>query len=172
MDPIEINGLFKLDSCSKFKCYIKMIFILLFSEMRRLLCNKKLIIRIISWGPYFSPLIMDESWCHWCQNDPGQARILKILKYFKNLYEKWVKIEREVVNLSISIGLDDLKLAKTGSRSSAKMSLGKIATWVVQVGGAYVNSSKFTCLLPAMYRVYCIHTSKIYESHINCHSVV
>ena len=41
------------------------------------------------------------------------------------------------------------------------MSLGKIATWVVQVGGAYVNSSKFTCLLPAMYSVFCIHMSKI-----------
>ena len=65
-----------------------------------------------------------------------------------------------------------LKLIKTGSRSSAKVSLGKIATWVVQVGGAYANSLKVTCLLPALYRVFCIHMSKIYESHINCHSVV
>ena len=56
-----------------------------------------------------------------------------------------------------------LKPVKTGSRSSVKMSLGKIATWVVQVGRAYTNSSKFLCLLPAIYSVFCIHMSKILE---------
>ena len=56
-----------------------------------------------------------------------------------------------------------LKPVQTGSRSSVKMSLGKIATWVVQVGGAYMNSSKFACLLPAMYSIFCIHTSKFLE---------
>ena len=56
----------------------KMNFILLFSESRRLLCHKNLISMIISWGQYLSPLIMDESWCHWYQNEPGQARIPKI----------------------------------------------------------------------------------------------
>ena len=40
MDPIVSNGNFVLDSCSEFSCYRKGIFILLFSESRRLLCNK------------------------------------------------------------------------------------------------------------------------------------
>ena len=78
MDPIVSNGNFVLDSCSEFSCYRKGVFILLFSESHRLLCNKNWINTTISWGQYFSPLIMDESWCHWYQNDPGQARILKI----------------------------------------------------------------------------------------------
>ena len=50
MDPIVSNGNFVLDSYSEFSCYRKGIFILLFSESHRLLCNKNQINATISWG--------------------------------------------------------------------------------------------------------------------------
>ena len=61
LDPIVLNGNFKLDSCSGFSCYGEMAFILLISESQRLICNKNQIDTTISWGQYFSPLILDES---------------------------------------------------------------------------------------------------------------
>ena len=76
--PIVINVNFVLDFCSEFSCYRKMVFILLISEFCRLLCNKNQIDMIISWGQYFSSLILDESCSHWYQNDPEGPRILKI----------------------------------------------------------------------------------------------
>ena len=59
----------------------KWFFILLVSVMHRLLCNKNQIDQIdmtISRGQYFSPLILDESWSIWYQNDPEGAEILKM----------------------------------------------------------------------------------------------
>ena len=35
-------------------------FILFISELQRLLCNKNRIDKTISWGKYFSPLILDD----------------------------------------------------------------------------------------------------------------
>ena len=78
MDPIVINGDFELDSCSECLCYRKIILILLISESRGVICNKNQIDTTISWGQYFSPLILDESWSHWYHSDPGHPRILEI----------------------------------------------------------------------------------------------
>ena len=60
-------------------------FILLISGMCRLICNKNQIDMTISWGQYFSPLILDESWSHLYQNDPegSDSENIKIFKKFK-----------------------------------------------------------------------------------------
>ena len=42
-----------------------MVFILLFSESHRLLCNKNLIDTTISWGQFLTQQILNESWSHW-----------------------------------------------------------------------------------------------------------
>ena len=61
LDPIVFNGNFVLDFCSVCWCYRKMIFILLISELQQLPCNKNQIDTAISWGQYFSLLILDDS---------------------------------------------------------------------------------------------------------------
>ena len=78
LDFIVINVNFVLDFWSLCWCYRKMDFILLINELCRLLCNKNQIDMTLSWGQYFSLLILDESWSHWHQNDPGDPEILKI----------------------------------------------------------------------------------------------
>ena len=107
---------FVLDFWSRCLCYRKMVFILLFSESRRLLCNKNLSYATISWGQFLTQQILDESWSHWYQNDPEGPEILKILKSFRNSIYKWVKLMQKVGNLRFFMKLPD---AKTGSNWSS-----------------------------------------------------